>query len=331
MTDPNEIADRIINGGAIDRDEALWLLQHAERQALHDAAHRVTKACTPQVFDFCGIVNARSGKCSENCKWCAQSAHWKTNCDNWGWIGTDACVKAAQDAEEKGAVRFAIVTSGRSQTPQQLDEICAALREMRKRTHVHLCASLGLIDEAALIKLKEAGLERVHCNIETAPSHFDALCSTHTIAEKIQTLRTARKLGLQICSGGIIGMGESPEQLVEFAFTLREIAPDSIPVNILHPIPGTPLGAQEKHITTAEVLDDIAILRLVNPTTSLRFAGGRTSLSDAEAAQAIYVGISAGIAGPLLTTNGGDYNDDRHLAQLAGYSISVQGAMCKVQ
>ena len=319
---PNEAAERIIGGGAITREEALALLLDADRKELHDAAHRVTKACTPQVFDFCGIVNARSGKCSENCKWCAQSAHWKTNCDNWGWIGADACIKAAKEAEANGAVRFGIVTSGRSQSPAQIDEICDALRQMRKQTHIHLCGSLGLLDEASLAKLKDAGLERVHCNIETAPSHFAALCSTHTIEEKIRTLRSARNLGMQICSGGIIGMGETPEQLVEFAFTLREISPDSIPVNILHPIPGTPLATQAKHITTAEVLDAIAILRLVNPATPLRFAGGRTSLSDDDAAKAIYVGISAGIAGPLLTTPGGDYNDDRHLAQLAGYAIA---------
>lgn len=313
-------AERIISGGAITPDEALCLLDTAPRAELHEAAHLVTRHCTAPLFDFCGIVNARCGRCTENCKWCAQSAHWAASCDTWGWIGAEKCVEAALDAEKKGAVRFAIVTSGRAQTPEQIDQLCEALREMRRRTRIHLCGSLGLLTEADLARLQEAGLERYHCNIETAPSHFDALCTTHTIAEKLQTLRAARKLGLQICCGGIIGMGESRRQLVEFAFTLREIAPDSIPVNILHPIPGTPLG-NTRPIPLDDILDAIATIRLANPKTPLRFAGGRASLSDDEAAQAIHVGISAGIAGPLLTTTGGDYNDDRHLAQLAGYEV----------
>lgn len=317
---PSAIARRIIDGGSVSAEEALELLLHADREQLHHAAHEVTAACAPHSFDFCGIVNARSGRCTENCKWCAQSAHWHTSCDNWSWIGEQRCLEAAQAAENQGAVRFGIVTSGRSQSDAQIEEICAALRTLRQHTRIHLCGSLGLLTEAQLIRLRDAGLERIHCNIETAPSHFGTLCTTHTIAEKIATLRTARKIGLQVCCGGIIGMGESPQQLVEFAVTLREIAPDSIPVNILHPIPGTPLAAKTP-LTVDEILDDIAVIRLVNPAIPLRFAGGRTSLSDRDAARAIYVGITAGIAGPLLTTPGGDYNDDRHLAQQAGLTI----------
>ena len=304
----------------IGKDEALALLKPERRDELRERAHEVTEKCVEKRFDFCSIINARSGSCPENCKWCAQSAHWKTGCESYGWVGTEACVKAAKEAETNGADRIGIVTSGRCLSHEDVENVCAALREMRKATSIGLCASLGLLSENDLLKLKEAGLQRVHCNIESAPSLFPSLCTTHTMADKLATLRAAKKLGFQICCGGIIGMGETDEQLAEFAFTLQEIAPDSIPVNVLHPIEGTPLA--DKGILDPErVVDSVALLRLVNPSTPLRFAGGRRDMSDATAAKCIYVGMSAGIAGPLLTTPGADFNDDRELALRAGYAV----------
>lgn len=304
----------------ISRKEALRLLKPENRDELRRRAHETTEKFVKKHFDFCAIINARSGRCSENCKWCAQSAHWKTGCENHGWVGTEACVKAALDAEANGVNRIGIVTSGRTLSSEDVDSVCEALASMRKASKIGLCASLGLVTEKDLMKLKAAGLERVHCNIETAPSLFPRLCSTHTFADKLETIRAAKKLGFQLCCGGIIGMGETDEELVEFAFTLKEIAPDSIPVNILHPIKGTPLG--ERAILDPErVIDSVAILRLVNPSTPLRFAGGRRDISDETAARCIYVGMSAGIAGPLLTTPGADFDDDRSLAIQAGYSV----------
>ena len=304
----------------IGKDEALALLKPDRRDELRERAHEVTEKCVEKRFDFCSIINARSGRCSENCKWCAQSAHWKTGCESYGWVGTEACVKAAKEAEANGADRIGIVTSGRCLSHEDVENICAALREMRKATGIGLCASLGLLSEDDLAKLKAAGLQRVHCNIETAPSLFPSLCTTHTMADKLATLRAAKKLGFQICCGGIIGMGETDEQLVEFAITLQEIAPDSIPVNVLHPIEGTPL-ANKSILDPERVVDSVALLRLVNPSTPLRFAGGRRDMSDETAAKCIYVGMSAGIAGPLLTTPGANFNDDRELALHAGYTI----------
>ena len=312
----------------IDKQEALALLKPERRQELRERAHEVTEKYVEKRFDFCSIINARSGRCSENCKWCAQSAHWKTGCETYGWVGTEACVKAAKEAEANGADRIGIVTSGRCLSPEDVDNVCISLREMRKAVpEIGLCASLGLLSEDDLSKLKEAGLQRIHCNIETAPSLFSSLCTTHTMADKLATLRAAKKLGFQICCGGIIGMGETDEQLVEFAFALKAIAPDSIPVNVLHPIEGTPLG--EKGILDPErVVDSVALLRLVNPSTPLRFAGGRRDMSDETAAKCIYVGMSAGIAGPLLTTPGADFNDDRELALRAGYAVGNKTTLC---
>ena len=305
---------------SVKREEALALLRPERREELRARAHEVTERCVEKRFDFCSIINARSGRCSEDCKWCAQSGHWRTGCESYGWVGTAACVKAAKEAEASGADRLGIVTSGRCLSPADVDNVCAALREMRRCTSIGLCASLGLLSEEDLRKLKEAGLQRIHCNLEAAPSLFPSLCTTHTVADKLKTLQAAKRLGFQICCGGIIGMGETDGQLVEFAFALKEIAPDSIPVNVLHPIDGTPLGGRGI-LDPERVIDSVALLRLVNPSTPLRFAGGRRDMSDETAAKCIYVGMSAGIAGPLLTTPGADFNDDRELAVRAGYTV----------
>jgi len=313
----------------ISREEALALLAPERRNELRQRAHETTERCVDRHFDFCSIINARSGRCTEDCKWCAQSAHWKTGCETYGWVGTEACVKAAREAEANGADRIGIVMSGRCLSPTDMDAVCAALREMRKASpSIGLCASLGLLSEDDLIRLKSAGLQRIHCNLEAAPSLFPKLCTTHTTADKLATLKAAKRLGFQICCGGILGMGETNEQLVEFAFALAEIAPDSIPVNFLHPIEGTPL--YKMGIPDPErIVDSVAILRLVNPATPLRFAGGRRDMSDETAAKCIYVGMSAGIAGPLLTTPGANFADDRELAIRAGYTTRFTLSHCQ--
>ena len=296
-----------------------------DRARLLELAHELTLEFAPRTFDFCAIVSARQGKCTENCKWCAQSAHYATGCETYGWIGSAGCVEAARRAQSNGANRIGIVTSGRGQTDKQIDEICAAIRAMRQETKPHVCASLGLVTREQLLKLKAAGLERIHCNLETSLARFAELCTTHTYADKLATLKAAKELGFQVCCGGIIGMGESVEDVIDFAFTLREVGPDSIPVNILHPIKGTPLGDMPR-LSLDDILLRIAVLRIVNPSIPLRFAGGRRDLTDDEARRCIHAGIDAGIAGPLLTTPGADYDDDRALAKEAGYRVSPDWA-----
>ncbi len=316
-----EVVSRIKAGGEVSPAEALSILKSGDSTALQAAAHEITETFKPNHFDFCAIINARCGRCSENCKWCAQSAHYDTGCEVYGWVGTEKCVEEAKKAEANGVERIGIVTSGRGQTPKQVDEIYEALRAMRENCSLHLCASLGLLSREDLQKLWDAGLRRVHCNLETAPSKFKELCSTHTPEDKLATIRAAKELGFEVCSGGIIGMGETDEELVEFAFVLKEVAPDSIPVNILHPIAGTPLGNSAR-LDITRILDAIAIIRLINPKIPLRFAGGRRDLTDEEAAQCVFVGMNAGIQGPLLTTPGSDYADDRQLAKDAGYAVT---------
>ena len=166
----------------IEKDEALALLKPERRAELRERAHETTLNCVEKRFDFCSIINARSGRCSENCKWCAQSAHWKTGCETYGWVGTDACVKAAKEAAANGADRIGIVTSGRTLSHEDVENVCAALKAMREAVpEIGLCVSLGLLSGEDLAKLKAAGLQRVHCDLETAPSLFPSLSSASTL------------------------------------------------------------------------------------------------------------------------------------------------------
>ncbi len=302
--------------------ELVALLEPSRRGELRALAHETTLRYAPRRFEFCSILSARSGRCCEDCKWCAQSAHWHTSCETSDWVGTSACVAAARAAAAAGADRFGLVTSGRNLSAADLASAVEAITQIKRACPgLSVCGSFGLIALEDIVALKAAGLDRIHCNIETAPSLFPSLCTTHMLCEKISTLRAARSLGLEICCGGIIGMGETNAQLVEFALALAALAPDSIPVNILHPIPGTPLGTRER-LSPDRIVDSIAILRLANPSTPLRFAGGRRDLPDDVAADCIHVGITAGIAGNLLTTPGADFATDRALAIKAGFSTS---------
>lgn len=314
--------DKILAGGQLTVEEALWLadIQHFDPQELWDAAAEITAKFSPRKFDSCSIVNARSGKCSEDCKWCAQSAHYSTGAAVYPLVDKKTCLDLAEYNREQGVGRYSLVASGRAVTGAALDKICDYYEEMTRRGGVYLCASLGLLGRPELEKLRAAGVERYHCNLETAPSHFSTLCTTHTQEEKIATLREARAVGMEICSGGIIGMGETHAQRVELAVKLREVEPDSIPINILHPIEGTPL-AEEAPLTREEVLTTVAVFRLIHPRVALRFAGGRDRISPETQREALRVGINGAIMGDLLTTIGSQIAADREMVRECGYEF----------
>lgn len=313
------IKDRIIGGGVITSAEAYSLLD-ADFDALCDAATDITAALCSDQFDSCSIINARSGRCPEDCKWCAQSARWATGCDTYPIIPEEECMTLARYNAAKGIRRFSLVTSGKAAKGKSLDAICYMLRRVTDETPMLTCASLGLLDLDDLRKVRQAGAVRYHCNLETAPSFFPSLCTTHTHDDKIATIRAAREAGLEICSGGIIGMGETPRQRVEFALALRDIEPVSIPINILIPIPGTPL-ADTPPLTEQEILTTIAIFRFVHPSIHLRFAGGRQKLSPEGQLRAMKIGINGGIVGDMLTTLGSTIDADKVLIAKAGYKF----------
>lgn len=318
----DSLKSAVLSGNDISEEQAYTLAERLPEISapLREAAAEITRTLCDRTFDSCSIVNARSGLCSENCKWCAQSKHHNTGCGTYDLINHDECMEAARDNSAKGVRRFSLVASGRSVKGKALKSMCSMLREAKEETGIFTCASMGLLNAEDLQQLWDAGVRRYHCNLETAPSHFAKLCTTHTIEDKMATIRAARQIGFEVCSGGIIGMGETMKQRAEFALKLREVEPHSIPVNILSPIPGTPLE-HEKPLTEDEILDTIALFRLIHPRTQLRFAGGRKSLSRKAQLEAMRIGINGGVVGDLLTTLGSTVADDKLLVNEAGYDF----------
>lgn len=314
------LADKVIATGEGVSESEAGRLAAASLDALKDAAERITKACASRRFDTCSIINGKSGKCPEDCKWCAQSAHYHAHIHEYPLVPEEKLEEAAEFSRSKGIGRFSIVTSGKRLKPGEVEQLCSSVRELAAKTDIRFCLSAGLLSESDLRKFREAGISRYHCNLESSPSFFGRLCTTHTQEEKISTLKAAVKAGLEICSGGIIGMGETMEQRIELAFTLRELGVKSVPINILSPIPGTPLENLPL-IPEEDVLRTIALFRFILPDAALRFAGGRARLSVETTLEAYRIGINASIMGDMLTTAGADIDTDMDRIRAAGYDL----------
>lgn len=310
---------KISSGIAITAEDIYALLAYPDKEPLYQLANDTRKFFCGTNFEMCSITNAKSGFCTEDCKWCSQSAHHSCNINTYDLLPFQKIQEAILQLATKKIKRHSLVTSGRTIEGESFEQILSYFRKLHQTTPMKLCASLGLLNKAQLQQLKQAGVSRYHCNIETAPSFFKQLCTTHTIEEKLQTLQWAKETGLEICSGVIIGMGESLDHRLEMAFLLRELQVNSIPINILHPIEGTAL-ADLQPISEDEILIAIALFRLINPKIPIRLAGGRIMIKKFEQ-KALLAGANAAIVGDLLTTIGSTIDEDIQLFKNTGFKI----------
>lgn len=317
-----KLKSKVLAGGEVTREEALELMD-APLEELSQAADQLRERFCGDRFDLCTIVNGKCGKCSEDCKYCAQSAHYQTSLEeSYPLLSTEELVKGAAENKRQGVLRYSIVTSGRKLSDREVDQVCESIRAIREQVGIEVCVSFGLLGEEAFRKLKEAGASRVHCNLESSRRYFPQVCTTHTYDEKIETMKAARRAGLSVCSGGIIGLGETMEDRIDMVLTARELGVKSVPVNLLNPIPGTPYE-HNSVLTEDELRRVVAIFRFLIPDGNIRLAGGRGLLED-KGARCFCSGANAAISGDMLTTAGITVERDLEMLRKLGYQVRLE-------
>jgi len=313
-----ELTNKIIAGYRLSPTDDRSIFMDTPLEELSEEAYRLQKQFCGNHIDLCTIVNGRSGRCGENCKYCAQAACHKTGVDTYGFLPQEQIMAHAKANQDAGANRFSIVTSGGALSGKEFEMAIDVYKEMRRTLSIDLCASHGLLTRSQFRRLREVGVTSYHHNIETSERYFPEICTTHSYADRIRTIKMAQAEGLCVCSGGIIGMGETWEDRFDMAFALQELGIESIPLNSLMAIPGTPL----EHLTPLlgdEILRTIAIFRFINPTANIRLGAGRKLLPE-NGATAFLAGASASITGNMLTTSGTTIAEDMELIKELGFT-----------
>lgn len=297
--------------------EELLKLYNMDLEELLELSSKYVK----DTVEFCSIVNARNGKCSQNCKYCAQSSYYRTDIESYPLIPVEDVIKAAEESRENKADRFAIVTSGKTPDEEDFDKILEMIKALNKVEGIKSCASIGILNEEQAKALADAGLKRFHHNINTAKSYYPSVCTTHTWQDRLNTCKLVKKYGMELCCGVILGMGESVEQRVEMAMELAEIEPDSIPINILMPIPETPFENYYDKIDEENILRTLAVFKIANPNSILRFCGGRMRLSEENQEKALKTCVEGILIGNYLTTLGKEPHEDIETIAKLGKTI----------
>lgn len=303
----------MINNKEYTKEELLDLYEKPLEELI-ELSHEVTIENFDNKVEACSIISAKTGACSENCKYCAQSKHNHAEIECHPLIDVETVKKAALSAKENGATRFCIVTSGRVPTGSDFEKILEMIKEVASIDGIHCCASLGLLSEEQVKQIKEAGVERYNHNINTSEHYHNHICTTHNFEDRVNTVKMVKKYGMEACCGVIIGMGESREDRIEMALSLRQLNPKTVPINFLNPIKGTPLEDYEDKISEEEILKTICIFRLALPKSLLRYAGGRTTrLSKYNQKLGIIAGINSLLVGNYLTTTGSKSEEDKEM------------------
>lgn len=315
-----KLAEEIIKGKRVTREDDLTMFLTADLQELCEGADKIREHFMGDKVDLCSIINGRSGRCPEDCKYCAQSAHNHTDCEVYEFLPEEQILEACRLNEKEGVDRFSIVTAGKALDGEEFEKAIHAYEKMRDECDIELCASMGFLSAEQLHRLHEAGVTSYHHNIETSKRNFPNICTTHTYEQKMQTLKMVKEEGMYVCSGGIIGMGETWEDRLDMAISLAEVGADSIPINALMPIKGTPLE-NERRLTEEEILRTLAFFRYINPTAEIRLAAGRALLTN-DGELAFKAGASATITGNMLTTVAcATIRSDRDLLKALGRSV----------
>ncbi|GMT46554.1 MAG: biotin synthase [bacterium] len=313
-----ELKERVLNGGDISGEEASFLADDTAvpLHSLFEAATSVRERFRGNRVDLCSIVNAKSGNCTEDCAYCAQSTRHRTNISVYPWMGQGEIFRRAKEARLSGAKRFCIVTSGKRVSGEEIEVIASAVGEIRQ-IGLLPCATLGLLDEDELRILKDAGLERFHHNLETSEEFFQKVCTTHTYSDKIKTIMAVKNAGLSLCSGGIFGLGESWDDRISMAFTLKNLNVDSVPINFLMPVKGTPMGHLPP-LHPLEALRIISVYRFILPGKEIRLCGGRVQTLGELNSMVFLAGADALLTGNYLTLKGRCTEDDIRLIEMLG-------------
>lgn len=316
----NTILQKILAGYLPTKEDALDLLSQ-NTKTLMKGANIIHQSFCKNTFELCTIVNGKNGQCSENCKFCAQSSHYSVPNTPYPLLNPNYFLEKAKESESLGILRYSIVTSGRKVTTAELEKLCESYETIQKQSTIRLCASHGLLSFEEYQKLKKSGVTRIHNNLETSRRFFPKICTTHTYDDKILAIQSAQKAGLSVCCGGIIGLGETMEDRIDMILEIRNLGIQSVPINILNPIDGTPLE-NISPLSISEIYQTIAIFRFLLPNGVLRLAGGRNLLPH-KGKDAFLSGINAAITGNLLTTTGSTTSEDRKILHNLGFQIST--------
>lgn len=311
-----KLKEKVLSGERITKDEAL-ILYNQPLGPLCQAADEIRGHFCGSGFDLCTIINGKSGRCPENCKYCAQSSYYHTDSENYPLLKEKEIVEQAILNDKSGVLRYSIVTSGRALNDTEVDSVCECVRTILRQTSLSVCVSPGLLTAEQFKRLKDAGVTRIHNNLETSRANFPNVCTTHTFEDKIAAIKAAQSAGLNVCSGGIMGLGETAGDRIDMALTLRELDIRSVPVNMLNPIPGTPYEQNGK-LTSDDMCRIVAVYRFLLPGASIRLAGGRGLLPD-KGQSCFRSGANAAISGDMLTTHGISIETDKKLIQQLGY------------
>ena len=311
--------DKVLSGQSITSQEAEKLVNVSNEslQLLSDAANEITRKTSGNLVDVESLINAKKGKCQEDCSFCSQSAFYKSGIDTYKLLPAETIVQNARLSKEDGVKSFCLVCAWRGPTQNDFEQICEIISQINDKVGIEVNCSLGFIDESMARRLKELKVKRYNHNLEASRSFFSKICSTHTYDERMNTNMIVKKTGLELCCGGIIGMGETRMQRLELGLDLAKLAPEECPINILVPQKGTPLETQPR-ISLSEILRTIAVFRFLMPKTILKIAGGREVYLSSEQEKALLGGANGIITGGYLTIGGNSPDKDFEMISRIG-------------